>query len=339
MKLPIETENPLFGLYLYPTAKEIMEAQQDVGWTAQEIPVENDKHDYLHNMLPAQSNLAEVTLQVFVEIEQTVGDVWEEISKWYPHSEIDGACTEIARMEKSVHAFFYQKMSDVLNIDPEDIAKNQQEIKVLKDKLKFLKKITSNLSEDKVLSLATVASIEQVLLFSNFAMLKSFQSNGNNLIKNTITGVDFVVQDEQLHGDFAAYLFNTVQAEERKASIKVDYDKRKRDILHLLKEIVKHEDSVIDYTFSGNAPINDITADELKIFIRSRANDVLTLLGYEEFYPIEDNPIGKWFYKGSKSIKVHDFFAGITNQYRRGWAMESFSRLPHMEGTDVTDSY
>ena len=217
MSLPIETENPLFGLYLYPTAKEIMEEQQDVAWTAKEIPVEMDTQDYRHNMSPPQLNVATVTLQLFVEIEQKVGEVWEVIASWYPHSEIDGACIEIARMEKSVHAFFYQKMSDVLNIDPEETAKNQREISVLRSKLEFLTKITSNLAADKQLSLGTVALIEQVLLFSNFAMLKSFQSNGNNLIKNTITGVDFVVQDEQLHGDFATYLFKTV-GQEREAA-------------------------------------------------------------------------------------------------------------------------
>ena len=333
MKLPIETENPLFGLYLYPTAKEIMEEQQDKSWTAQEIPVDNDIHDYRHNMAPVQLNLATVTLQLFVEIEQKVGEVWQQISSWYPHSEIDGACTEIARMEKSVHAFFYQKMSDVLNIDPEETAKNQQTIAVLKSKLEFLTQITSNLSADKPLALATVALIEQVLLFSNFAMLKSFQSNGNNLIKNTITGVDFVVQDEQMHGEFAAYLFNTVQAEEKATGAQVDLVQRKENILRLIHEIIAHEDSVIDYTFSGSIPINDITAADLKVFIRSRANEVLKLLGYDEEYKIEENPIATWFYKGSKSIKVHDFFAGGTSQYRRGWSLDSFSRIPHMEAT------
>lgn len=333
-RLPIERPNPLFGLYLYPFANEIREKQQDVSWTAQEIPVDEDTHDYRHNMDAAQLNLSTVTLQLFVEIEQTVGDVWERIASWYPHSEIDGACIEIARMEKSVHAFFYQKMSDVLNIDPEETAKAQQEIAVLKSKLTFLKEITSNLEDDKPLALMTVAAIEQVLLFSNFAMLKSFQSNGNNLIKNTITGVDFVVQDEQMHGQFAAYLFNTVQSEERKLNLPIDYNKRHNDVLRLIKEIVRHEDEVIDYTFSGNIPINDITAADLKIFIRSRANEVLTMLGYDTIYTIEDNPIGKWFYKGMKSIKVHDFFAGGTSQYRRGWSLDGFSRIPHLGATD-----
>lgn len=335
MKLPIETENPLFGLYLYPGAKELMDAQQDVFWTAKEIPVEKDIHDYRHTMTPQQFNLVTVTLQLFVEIEQKVGEVWEQIESWYPHSEIEGACSQIASMEKSVHAFFYQKMSDVLNIDPEEIAKNQQTIQVLKSKLEFLNQITKNLSADKPLALATISFIEQVLLFSNFAMLKSFQSNGHNLITNTITGVDFVVQDEQLHGDFAAYLFKTVMSEQKQTLGYSEDPELRENIRRLMEEIVAHEDSVIDYTFSGNIAINDITGPQLKTFIRSRANSVLESLGYEPYYEIEDNPIAEWFYKSAKSIKVHDFFVSGTNQYRRSWSLDSFSRLPYLEKTDV----
>lgn len=306
-----------------------MERQQDISWTAKEIPVDKDRPDYKKNLTTEQLNLVTITLQLFVEIEQTVGNVWGKIASWYPHSEIDGACTEIARMEKSVHAFFYQKMSDELHINPEDTARNQQTIAVLKSKLEFLQLITSNLDSDKPLSLATVAMIEQVLLFSNFAMLKSFQSNGNNFIKNTITGVDFVVQDEQLHGEFAAYLFNVNREETQ------DFDSNGylTKILPILEEVVAHEDAVIDYTFAGSASINGITGVQLKQFIRSRANDVLLLLGYPPHYEVTTNPIADWFYRGSKSIKSHDFFAGITNQYSRSWQTESFTRLPLLGGT------
>jgi len=332
--LPIETINPLFGKYLYPEANEIRENQQDIGWTAQEIPVADDRQDYKNNLSAEQLNLVTITLQLFVEIEQKVGDVWSTFSGWFPHSEIDGACTEIARMEKSVHAFFYQKMSDELHIDPEDIARNQQTIQVLKSKLKFLSSITSNLENDKPLALATVAMIEQILLFSNFAMLKSFQANGNNLIKNTITGVDFVVQDEQLHGDFAGYLFNVMLTEDASLSEpKIDRIKLKQDIDKMLLEVIAHEDSVIEYVFSAGKPINGITSNQLKEFIRSRGNSTLELLHYEPYFTITDRSIEEWFYRGSKSIKVHDFFAGITNQYSRSWKTESFSRLPYQGDT------
>jgi ribonucleoside-diphosphate reductase beta chain len=334
MKLPIETKNPLFGRYLYPGAKAMMESQQDVSWTAQEIPVDKDIHDYRHEMTQQQLNLATVTLQLFVEIEQKVGDVWEQIAGWFPHSEIEGCCAEFVRMEKSVHAFFYQKMSDVLNIDPEETAKNQENIQVLKGKLGLLKEITSNLDANRPLSLATIAMIEQVLLFSNFAMLKSFQSNGHNLIKNTISGVDFVVQDEQLHGDFAAYLFTTLLEEDKKTQ-SIDTERLRNSIYDVMTEIVNHEEAVIDYTFSGGIAINDITGSQLKLFIRSRANDTLAMLGYDPMFEVEANPIGDWFYRGSKSIKTHDFFVAISSQYRRSWKGDLFSRKPFLKGDDT----
>jgi ribonucleotide reductase beta subunit family protein with ferritin-like domain len=334
-KLPIETCNLLFGLYKYPAAKQIMEKQQDISWTAQEIPVDKDRQDYKTKLTKEQLDLVTFTLQIFVEIEQEVGNVWNNIANWFPHSEIEGACTEIARMEKSVHAFFYQKMSDVLNIDPEEISKNQQTISVLKEKLSLIKKITSSFEDNKLLSLAVVACIEQVLLFSNFAMLKSFQSNGNNLIKNTITGVDFVVQDEQLHGEFAAYLFKTVIDEDGKRPSTepcINTNSIESTVNNILQEIIEHEDAVINYMFKSTEHINGITSEQLKVFIRSRANHVMDILGYKDIYSIQHNTIADWFYKSSTSIKNHDFFAGITNQYSRSWKTESFSRLPYLQG-------
>lgn len=329
-KLPIETPNPLFGLYLYPQAKEIMEEQQDKSWSAQEIPVDDDKHDYLSKMAVPQRRLTDTTLQLFVEIEQRVGDVWEVIASWFPHSEIEGACIEIARMEKAVHAFFYQKMSDVLNLDPKDVAEKQQAIKALREKLVLLERITSNLAENKPLTLFTVSAIEQVLLFSNFAMLKSFKANGNNLIKKTLTGVDYVIQDEQLHGVYAAYLHNTYISE-----LGGFPDGHEEKCKAVLAEIVEHEDSVIDYVYDGIDTINDITASQIKTFIRARANTLLNDMGFSAEYDLEEDKISKWFYKGIKSIKVHDFFSASTTQYRKNWKLDSFSRLPYMKEPDV----
>ena len=325
MKLPIETPNELFGKYLYPEAKELMEKQQDVTWSAQEIPVEDDKQDYLVNMDVHQRLLAETTLQTFVEIEQTVGDVWETFANWFPHSEIIGACTEVARMEKSVHAFFYQKMSDVLNIDPEEIAKQQQAIKPIRNKLQLLKQITTNLEDDKLLSLFTVAAIEQVLLFGNFAMLKSFKANGNNLIKKSLTGVDYVVQDEQLHGDFAVYLYTQYLKEFNEANFTMDLEEHKYNCLKVIEAIVEHEEGIVDYVYAHTEYINNITANDLRDFIKSRADKVLISMGFESHYGVPLNPIADWFYQGIHSIKVHDFFAANTTQYRRNWKFDNFS--------------
>ena len=142
------------------------------------------------------------------------------------------------------------------------------------------------------------------------------------------------MNDENLHGDFAGFLF--MQAKKENEVHKVyDTSKLYEQILQVMLEIIEHEDSVIDFTFGAEESINGTTPDQLKTFNRSRANKTLELLGYEPYFTIEENPIAEWFYRGAKSIKVHDFFAGITNQYRRSWKAEGFSRLSYMEETNA----
>ena len=89
---------------------------------------------------------------------------------------------------------------------------------------------------------------------------------------------------------------------------------------------------MIDYSYAGATVINDITTTQLKHFIMSRANSVMEMLGYDPIYTIEDNPIAAWFYKETKGIQMHDFFASNTSQYRRSWDLEGFSRLPFIGG-------
>ena len=315
-------KNELFGLYLYPGAKEIMEQQQDKFWSAQEIPVEKDIDDFKLRMTNDQFNLVSYTLQLFVETEQTVGDIWITLAKIFEHSEIEGACYMIAAMEKSVHAFFYQKINDVLNIEPEVIKRNQEHIVVLKSKLDLLKMLgnENKIKENIPLALAAVSFIEQVFLFSNFAMLKSFRANGYNLMPNTVFGVDYVVRDETLHGIFASYLFNIWK--EEYGIIEDDV----KMIKGLADTIYNHELSVVKHLFKDKT-INDISANDLDNFIKSRVNDVLIDLGINPVFEVDNNPIADWFYKDKETITIHDFFSTGTAQYRRGWKENEFSAL------------
>ena len=139
---------------------------------------------------------------------------------------------------------------------------------------------------------------------------------------------------EVLHGVFATYLHNTYIAEYNANTGPFDITAHSRNVQRLTEEIIAHEDAVIDYCFQANAPINDITSDQLKQFIRSRANKVLTDLGLEPMYTIISNPIADWFYKGANSLKLHDFFKAGTNQYRRGWSAQAFTRLSYLEANN-----
>jgi len=324
MSLPIETQNPLFGDYKYPEAKVIMEAQQDIFWTAQEIDVTKDIMDYKVNMSKEQYFLASTTLSSFVDIESSVGTMWATIASWFPHSEIEGACSFISAMETSVHAFFYQKMNDVMNISPEDTYATQQETKEIREKLAVVENVMSNLNKDRQISLATILLVEQVLLFGNFALLKSFQANGYNLITNTITGIDFVSADEDLHGEFAAYLFKT-RLDESNENI----EQYENSIIEIAKTIVNHEVAVVNLIFKDVERINHLTAYQVTEFIKHRANRSLEKIGIKPIYEITDTSMQEWFYRSNNSMKIHDFFVSGTSSYKRDWSSSRLSRIKH----------
>lgn len=330
--LPIETPNPVFGEYLYPQAKVLKELQQKVPWTDMEIPIEDDVQDYLVKMDKHQLNLCQTTLQPFVEIEQSVGDIWETIGMWFPHSEIQGATSVIAAMEKGVHSFFYQKMSDVLNIDPKDTYRIQRELGPIRDKLVLIETIFKDPAKNKPLTLAALTMVEQMLLFGNFAMLKSFKANGNNLITNTLFGVDYVIADEALHGDFSAYLFKTYLSEAKLSDEKLK--KLYTDIEHLRDIIVTHEASVITSVFKEVETINGVAAIDLISFVKQRGNIVMTNLSVSDHIPqllVDNTKVESWFYNNINALKMHDFFAGGTTSYRKDWSEAKFSRLAYME--------
>ena len=301
-----------------------MELQQNTTWTAQEVAVKDDIDDFRHNMSLAQRALVETILQSFMEIEKSVGDIWFDIANWWEQPDIEMCALEIGRMEKCVHAPFYQSMSDVLKIDPIDIYNNKQKIEPIKNKLDFIKEIFSNPNENKLVTLAALALTEQVLLFGNFAVLKSFKSNGTSLIPNTIAGVQFVISDENLHGEFARYLFEELLKESSDTEILEAI----RMIDKISDGVIEHEFTMIDLLFKDGNTINNIDRLDLKSFIEERTNMVLSDLGVlpkpasdKEYMKSE---VAQWFYDDVNGIRSFDFFAATGNQYVRDWTKNKF---------------
>lgn len=319
----LDIPNIYYGKWNFPIAKKIMEAQQDRTWTAQEIAVEDDVNDYRHNMTQEQRTLVETILQSFMEIEQHVGDIWFDIAKWWEQPDIEMACLEIGRMEKCVHAPFYQAMSDVLLIEPETIYNNKRKIKPIKEKLEFIGKIFNDNKDNKLVTLASLALTEQVLLFGNFAVLKSFKANGINLIPNTVSGVTMVTFDEGLHGELAKYLFGEL--------IKESSKKEKLEAFDIIDTIgdgvMLHEFEMIDLLFNENETINGIDKYDLKDFIQERTVMVLSDLGIIEEVDekeLVESDVASWFYDDVNGIRSFDFFAATGNQYTREWSKTKF---------------
>jgi ribonucleotide reductase beta subunit family protein with ferritin-like domain len=291
-------------------------------WTSSEIAIEKDKQDMLVNMTEAEKHAVTTALKLFVKYEIFVGtEYWlNKVLVQYPRPEIQRMASVFGMMELAVHAPFYNKLNEVLGLNTEEFYTSYVDDPILKARVDFLDSAVD--SDDELLSLAAFSIIEGAVLFSSFAMFKNFQSNGNNLISNTVRGINQSVIDEGLHQQAGAALFKVVLKESKlSAEDKAALFER---IQVVAKVIGEHEERINDMLFEKGAPRGGYTLESAKAFARSRVNVCLSDLGVGPVFPVEPNPVADWFYTSVQGYQQIDFFTGVGREYQRGWNEKNF---------------
>lgn len=306
----------------YPQFIELANTQlEKCFWTSNEIAMEKDKQDMLVSLTEAEKHAVTTALKLFVKYEIFVGtEYWlTRVMTRYPRPEVQRMASVFGMMELAVHAPFYNKLNEVLGLNTDEFYTSYVDDPILKDRVDFLDSVVGG--ADDLASLAAFSIIEGAILFSSFAMFKNFQSNGNNLISNTVRGINQSVIDEGLHQQAGALLFRTALKETKlKATDTLElFDK----IYKVARQIEEHECRITDMFFE-RGPLRGMVADHLKAFVRSRINVCLNDLGLESIYPVEPNPIADWFYGNMHGYQQIDFFTGIGREYQRGWNEKAF---------------
>jgi ribonucleotide reductase beta subunit family protein with ferritin-like domain len=292
----------------------------DVYWLPTEIAVEKDVQDLRANMTPAESHGVVTVLKLFTLYELIVGnEYWgEKIKKAFPRPDIEFMATTFGFVEIGIHARFYNRVNEAMMLDTEEFYDSYKNDPVLAERIEFVNSVaddTSNLP----LAVAAFSMLEGAVLYSSFAFLKHFQSEGKNKLVNVCRGINFSVRDENLHATAGAWLFNTLVEEMQMTE--TEREALDIDIQAVAHKIASHEDRIIDMIFE-KGEIEGIDAEELRIFVRSRINLCLRNLGVEEVFEIGENPISEWFYNGINSYQLHDFFTGVGSEYNRAGADE-----------------
>jgi ribonucleotide reductase beta subunit family protein with ferritin-like domain len=180
--------------------------------------------------------------------------------------------------------------------------------------------------KDDLVSLGAFSMVEGAVLYSSFAFLKHFQTEGNKKLNNVCRGIDFSVRDENIHCIGGAWLFQQLLTERVQAGL------LSPEQLHTIREklkavalkIAEHEHKIVDMIFE-KGDMKGITKEDLKTFIMSRVNVCLSHLDIQPIFPVSaDNPIAIWYYKNINGIQFHDFFAGVGNSYKRTWKETGF---------------
>ena len=303
----------------YPQAEEFCKQQESIFWTADEIAMEKDLHDLHNSLTEAEMHGVVTVLKLFTLYELHVGnEYWLDfVRKQFPRPEVQRMASLFGMFELNVHAPFYRKINEVMGLETEEFYNSYVEDDVLKGRMEWIERQFD--SKDPLLSVAIGSITEGAILYSNFAFLKHFQSEGKSKLTNMTAGINFSVRDENLHSLAGAWLFRTLAEEQ--GEVPEDVVKQ---IYRTCDQVLEHESRIIDMIFE-KGDIKGITDHQMKQFIKGRLNLCLKQLGLEEAYEVEYDPIAKWFYKNISSGQLQDFFHKQGNNYSRDWSEAEFT--------------
>lgn len=303
----------------YQTAVDYTDKQVAIFWPPNEIKVEKDVQDIRVNLTEAERHGVITTLKLFTQYELIVGDeYWKQVGEMFQKP----ACvTRMANcfgfFELNVHAPFYSKINEALGLANDKFYTEYVNDPLLKDRVDTLEKYADVNNPYEFLIMLALA--EGVILYSSFAFLKHFQSQGKNKINNIVRGINFSTRDEGLHSEASAWLFRTLAAEEG-----ADLASLEATAYKLAQTVREHEYAIVDMIFSKGS-IEGITDVQMKHFVDSRVNLVLRNLGFNNLYAVSYNPIADWFYDGINNYVSNDFFAGVGREYVRTWDEEELA--------------
>lgn len=309
---------------VYPKFIEFADRQlQQQYWRWNEILVDKDKHHFYTELTEAERHAISVAAKLFVKYEVEVGDeYWNGVvAKMYPRHEVRRMAAAFAMTELCIHSPFYKEINRIIGLDKDEFWRSWKEDSAMTDRVTFLEKTAA---KSDLHSIAVFAMTEGAVLYSSFALFKSFGSNGHNLIPNFIAGINQSHLDEDLHHRAGAYLFKTDVKESRLSREKKD--ELFKSIQDAAFVIFEHERAIIDKFFEKGS-LRGITKDQFITFLKMRLNYCLDNLGIDPVFVVADNEdksVYDWFGAKAKAYVANDFFNRMGSEYETRFKKEAF---------------
>lgn len=299
----------------YPDVVQFKKAIQQSYWTVDEWSFESDKHQFMVELNETERNAIKNTLLAISQIEVGVKEFWGKVGDRFPKAEIKAVGATFAESEVR-HADAYSHLLEVLDLNGD--FEQLLTVPVIQGRVdymsKYLRGAADNANQNYVLTLTLFAMfIENVSLFSQFAIIKSF-----NKAKNMLKDVDNVVQatqkEEELHALFGAELVKIVKREFPEWFDEDFYEK----IYRASMKAYDAEEKIVDWIFEAGE-LSFLPKDTVKEFIKHRFNHSLALIGGQPVFDIDESKLEglKWFTEEMYADVAIDFFNKKSTLYAK----------------------
>ena len=317
-----------FEYPIYYTEGWLKQAQ--AFWLHTEIPMQMDVKDWNETLTPSEKNLVGNILLGFAQTECAVSDYWTNmVTKWFPKHEIRQMAMMFGSQE-TIHATAYSYLNETLGLDnfaaflhePATAAKFELLTETSADWTPKDLATNSKARQEVGRSLAIFSAFsEGVSLYSSFAVLYSFQMR--NKLKGIGQQMKWSVRDESLHSKMGCQLFREMCNEYPEL-----LDECKDSIEKAAKLIVELETNFIDKMFEMG-DLENLSASDLKEFIKVRTNSKLEELGYQGIFEYNNKKADNldWFYHLTGGHTHTDFFAIRPTDYSKAGEGENWDDL------------
>jgi ribonucleoside-diphosphate reductase beta chain len=295
-----------FKPFEYPQVMDFVDAINHSYWLHSEFNFYSDVQDFKIALDDSERNAIKNTLLAISQIEVSVKTFWGGLYDKFPKPEFNAVGATFAESEVR-HERAYSHLLEVLGLNGDfDLL---LENPVIQRRVDYLHKYLKNASKDnKQLYTLTLALfslfIENVSLFSQFAIIKSF-----NKEKNILKDIDNVVQatqkEEQLHALLGVYIINQIKKENPEWFDTAFYDMIDRAALKAFNAEV----GIIDWIFE-KGELNFLPKTVLIEFIKQRFNDSIVMIGGDTLFAIDQENLKPlaWFNDEITAQTHTDFF-------------------------------
>ena len=302
-------EKAVYKPFRYPWCYDAWLTQQRIHWLPEEIPLAEDVRDWQKNLTSHEKNLLTQIFRFFTQADVEVNNCYlRHYTTVFKPTEVLMMMTAFASME-TIHVAAYSHLLDTIGM-PESEYSAFLKYKEMKDKYDYMQNFNVNNKREIAKTVAVFSAFTEGLqLFASFAILLNFPRF--NKMKGMGQVVTWSVRDETLHCNSMIKIFNTFCAENPGL---LD-ESLKKEITDACRTIVEHEDAFIDLAFEMG-PIEGLTAQQIKDYIRWIANRRLVQLKLDEIYDVKENPL-EWIDTMLNGVEHMNFFEGRATEYSK----------------------